>query len=767
MKKARLFKRIVATVSGLVMAASLFLSPVSGLSLKAEAAISSSDFLKANGKVLRNNYGNGDVVYLRGTNAGGYLVQEFWMTPTDYSYTNYTVTCEKDIYETLTARFGEQNMRNLIDVYQDNYWTEADFDNCANLGINCIRLPFWYLNFVDFNGNYIDGCFDRIDWFLEEAGERGIYVILDFHGAPGSQNGSDHSGVDGGDNKEGASEFFYGSNAYNNQQLYYDIWYKIAQRYANNPTVAAYDLLNEPYCTYRYTTSRSTSELHNTLWSIYDIAYDVIRSADPNHVIIMEATWDATDLPNPSTYGWENVMYEYHNYNYGDYDNAAGQQISSMQNKINGINSANYNVPSYMGEFSYFNNTSAWSQGVQLLNNNGLNWTTWTYKVTGSNNNWGLYNQNVSKANVSTDSYDTIYSKWSQVGQSSPNTSLINAIKPYFPGTVGSSSSSSSGSQGQGTATLANGDYYFVGTNSNKVVCAENYGNDPLIASRDSYGGAWETLTVVNNSDGTISLKSGANDQYVCAVIDESNQLLARSASIGTWEKFNLVKASDTEYALQAVANNKFVCVDEDNGNVLYADRDSVSGWESFKIYNTGGTQITPGSASSSSSSSSGSSSSGSSSSDSSSSGSTSSSSTIADGEYYLVDSQNKVVCAENTGSDPLVANRDSCGGAWETLTIVNNSDGTISLRSNANNQYVCAVIDESNQLLARSASIGTWEKFYLERLSSGNFALKAVANGKYVCADQNNSSVLYADRDSAGGWETFKIYSVGGSAVQ
>lgn len=746
MTRKNLSKRVVTAVSGTVMAASLFLSPIPGASITAEAAISNSSFLKTNGKVLKNNYGNGDTVYLRGTNAGGYLVQEFWMTPTDYSYENYTVTCELDIYETLTARFGEQNMRNLIDVYQDNYWTEADFDNCASLGINCIRLPFWYMNFVDFNGNYIDGCFDRIDWFLQEAGERGIYVILDFHGAPGSQNGSDHSGVDGGDNKLGASQFFFGSNAYNNQQLYYDIWYKIAQRYAGNPTVAAYDLLNEPYCTYRYNSGYSDDELHNMLWSIYDIAYDVIRSADPDHVIIMESTWDAWDLPNPSTYGWENVMYEYHNYLYDDYDNANGQQIANMQNKINGINSMNYNVPSYMGEFSYFNNASAWDQGLQLLNNNGLNWTSWTYKVTGSNNNWGIYNQNVSRANVSTDSYDTIYSKWSQVGQSTINATIANAIQKYVPGTVSSSGSSSTGSQGQGTASLANGEYYFTGVNSGKVVCAENYGNDSLVANKDAYGGAWETLTVENNSDGTISLKSGANGKYVCAVIDESNQLLARSASIGTWEKFNLVKASDTEYALQAVANGKYVCVDENNGNVLYADRDSISGWESFRVYNTGGTQIAPTDGSSNSS---------------------ASGTIVADGEYYFADSQNKIICSENYGNDPLIASRDSYGGAWETITIVNNNDGTVSLKSGANGNYVCAVIDEENQLLPRSASIGDWEKFYLERLSSGNFALKAAANGKYVCADQNKSSVLYADRDSAGGWETFKIYTTSGNAVQ
>ena len=67
-------------------------------------------------------------------------------------------------------------------------------------------------------------AFERFDWFVEEAKERGIYVILDFHGAPGSQNGSDHSGVDGQDEKEAASKFFFGDEAADNQELYYDIW---------------------------------------------------------------------------------------------------------------------------------------------------------------------------------------------------------------------------------------------------------------------------------------------------------------------------------------------------------------------------------------------------------------------------------------------------------------------------------------------------------------------------------------------------------------
>lgn len=88
--------------------------------------ITKRDFIQANGKYLYTDYGKGDPVVLRGTNAGGYLLQEFWMCPTDY--TPY-VTDQMDVINALTSRFGADKAAELIDVYEDNYWTEADFDN--------------------------------------------------------------------------------------------------------------------------------------------------------------------------------------------------------------------------------------------------------------------------------------------------------------------------------------------------------------------------------------------------------------------------------------------------------------------------------------------------------------------------------------------------------------------------------------------------------------------------------------------------------------
>lgn len=535
------------------------------------------DFLKANGKVLKNNYGQGDTVYLRGTNAGGYMLQEFWLTPTDYTA---NVTDQTDLINTLTNRFGSDAAKTLINTYESNYWKESDFDTCASLGINCIRLPIWYRNFVDENNNWYSNAFDRVDWFVEQAGKRGIYVIIDMHGAYGSQNGSDHSGVDGGNDKKGASEFFFGSNAASNQEKYYQMWEKIAEHYNSNPVVAGYDLLNEPYNEYRYNSGYSDDQLHSWLWNIYDNAYKRIRAKDPTHVIIMEATWEPTDLPNPDTYGWENVMYEYHNYLYDDYENANGQQIANMQKRINNINSANYNVPSYMGEFSYFNSPSTWEQGLKLLNDSGLNWTNWTYKCVSTYGNWGLVNQSVSSVNAESDSYDTILSKWSNVGSGYLNTSLTNVFKKYTPGVISSSE----------PECMNEGSYYLECTDN--IVTAVNSGNSPLSANKSSYSSTDDVLEVINNGNGTISLKSKANGKYVCAVIDENNQLLARSNSISLWEQFEPVHVTGNQYALRSIANGKYVKADFDDSSdkgQLKAVSDNIGGaWECFNFYSAG-----------------------------------------------------------------------------------------------------------------------------------------------------------------------------------
>ncbi len=386
--------------------------------------IGKSDYLTAQGRELQNK--KGETVYLKGINIGNFFVQEFWMGPCKYTD---NVTCQKELEEKLVERFGQEKTDKLIETFQDNFFTEKDFDKIKELGFNSIRLPFWYGTFADAEGNWKKDPFKRVDWFVEEAGKRGLYVILDMHGAYGSQNGSDHSGIDGREQKMKASEFFFGEKAEKNQELYYEMWEKLAEHYKGNPVVAGYDLLNEPYCTYRYNSGKSDDELHKLVWDIYDKAYDKIRKIDPDHVIIMEATWDSWDLPNPKDYDWTNVMYEYHNYEYSNYDNENNAQIQSMERKINNVDIGNYDVPNYMGEFNYFNNMDAWVEGLKLLDENGFNWSIWSYKCRMDNDNWGVEKISSDTVDLENDSYEDIMALWSKSGESQENTPLVNAIK--------------------------------------------------------------------------------------------------------------------------------------------------------------------------------------------------------------------------------------------------------------------------------------------------------------------------------------------------
>ena len=824
-------KKVKKLVSMLLVFAMTFSVAISGkitgiTQVSAREALGSNDFLKVNGTQIRKQKGTGDIVYLRGTNAGGWLVQEDWMNPTN-AYD------QKTMMTTLANRFGASKRDELVSTYENNYWTTQDFDNCAEMGMSVIRLPFTYMNLCDDNGNLKSNAFDRLDWFVQNCSQRGMYVILDMHGAFGSQNGMDHSG----EINDGKQLYYNQSN----KDKTLNLWKKIAEHFKGNPAVAAYDILNEPGIK-----AAATYSLH---WDFYNEIYNTIRSKDSNHIIIMESCWDADNLPRPSQYGWTNVAYEYHYYPWSA-QNSSDAQKSYFSSKVSDIANHNYGVPTFVGEFTCFEQAEGWKAAMSTFNGQGWHWTTWSYKVTG-NSSWGIYNHNPEKVDIYNDSADTIKNKWSAVGTANgwKNDKIYNLVKPYLSGTVtstgGSTTDDSDNNSTSGVATLyehsnyggwavsleegsydykdilakgivndqisslrvsdgykvtiyddegfkgkskeftsdasyvgdemndktssikiekinnqtstttsyntvklPNGKYSIKSVVNEKYVAAENGGSDPIVANRDNYSGSWETFYIVNNDDGTVSIKADANNKYICAVLDEENQLTPRSDSISTWEKFKIYKINDSEYGIRSAENGKYVKADLDNGGKLIAGSDSIAGaWEAFNIEKVGDTttndKIEKWDGSSSV---------------------TYNTVKLSNGKYSIKSVANeKYVVAENGGSDPIVANRDSYGGSWETFYLINNDDGTVSLKADANNKYVCAVLDEENQLVPRSESVGTWEKFQIYKISDTEYGLKSAENGKYVKVDLDNGGKLIAGSDSiAGAWEAFNIEKLG-----
>ena len=364
---------------------------------------------------------DGNAVALRGTNFGGWLVQEGWMCPTEQ-----TDTLSTDM--TLYSRFGKEKAEALIAAYQESWITEEDFKTVKELGLNVVRVPFTYMNVyhhLSDEGELLhpdeftlrEDPFERLDFALEMCKKYGLYLILDMHGAVGSQNGSDHSGDTSRTNLYADTAL---GEAYREKTA--ELWALVAEHFAGESNVAGYDLLNEP-----------TRASGATQWDYYDVLYKAVREADPDHMIFIEATWEPNNLPSPEDYGWENVVYEYHHYNW-DYNNQPNKSFYTFKKLLGNT----HKVPSLIGEFNAWGDSrrstgkrdqtdlEANAGVLEFYNGEGWHWTTWTYKVVVNSlfgikySNWGLYNcyiglTDAAKINPKTDSYEDILAAWSSV----------------------------------------------------------------------------------------------------------------------------------------------------------------------------------------------------------------------------------------------------------------------------------------------------------------------------------------------------------------
>jgi hypothetical protein len=116
----------------------------------------------------------------------------------------------------------------------------------------------------------------------------------------------------------------------------------------------------------------------------------------------------------------------------------------------------------------------------------------------------------------------------------------------------------------------------------------------------------------------------------------------------------------------------------------------------------------------------------------------------------------NLFVCADNAGASPLIANR-TVASTWESFLVVDQGNGNVALRSLANNLYVSADNDSSPlTLIANRTVASNWETFKWIALGNGDVAFQSVVNSLYVCADHAGASPLICNRTTIGQWETF-----------
>ena len=422
----------------------------------------------AHGRGLYDEKGNR--FDIKGINFGNLFIAEGWMTVNSIgaSYNkdgsfervnNQGIVEEyEEIYQeemdailaerVLKGDFTLEELEELNDAFFYAYCTEADFKLIKDTGLNTIRLPMYYRNFMEGPDDALtmrEDAFEKLDWFLELAQKYDLKVIVDMHGVVGGQSGFEHCGTPRMD--------FWENETY--IQSMCDLWRNIASHYVNDrpdlaPTILAYDLVNEP--TKR--TEIGTGELQ---WKVMDRLYEAIREVDQHHVISIEGVWYPTSLPNPEKYGWENVLYQYHFYNWNHDKGISNDMFYSLMYSL--YTQSNYNVPKLIGEFNFFGNREAWDKYLVQYDELGWGWTIWSYKIVSVgywDSSWGLVVNKLNlqnapgtpiedyklKLDLRTASYDEIMAVWSAEqtqydGQEGSyklyrDGMLYNVLKDYF-----------------------------------------------------------------------------------------------------------------------------------------------------------------------------------------------------------------------------------------------------------------------------------------------------------------------------------------------
>lgn len=163
---------------------------------------------------------------LRGVNLGGWLVLEKWIVPHLFKGTD-----AHDEYQLMQTNGAAKK----ITKHRKTFITEADFAWLADNGVNAVRIPVGYWVF-DGDDPYTPTV-EYLDWAIAMAEKYHLKVLIDLHGAKGSQNGHDHSGRRG-------KRLWYANRAYRHQTI--EVLEQIAERYYARECVWGIELLNEP-----------------------------------------------------------------------------------------------------------------------------------------------------------------------------------------------------------------------------------------------------------------------------------------------------------------------------------------------------------------------------------------------------------------------------------------------------------------------------------------------------------------------------------------
>lgn len=328
-------------------------------------------YLHADGQKIIND--QGETVLLRGMGLGGWMLQEGYMLQLNQLGQQHVIRAK------IEDLIGKEDTKAFYDAWLANHTTKADIDAMASWGFNSVRLPMHYNLFtlpteqepVAGQNTWLEKGFELTDALLAWCKANNMYLILDLHATPGGQ-GNDNAISD----RDPTKPSLWDSPA--NQQKMIELWRKLAQRYANEPWVGAYDIINEPNWGFQYADDKHgcKEEKNEPLRKLMMETTKAIREVDSKHMIIIEGNCWGNNYKGVLPAWDKNMTLSFHKY-----------WSNNTQGEISGILKLReqYNLPAWLGESG--ENSNLWfADAIRLMENNGIGWAFWPLKKLGINN---------------------------------------------------------------------------------------------------------------------------------------------------------------------------------------------------------------------------------------------------------------------------------------------------------------------------------------------------------------------------------------------
>ncbi len=329
-------------------------------------------FMRVEGKKILDR--EGKEIILRGMGLGGWMLQEGYMLRVRGIGQQQHVIKSK-----LTELVGKNTTDQFYEAWLANHTRKIDIDSMASWGFNSVRLAMHYNLFtlpadqepVSGQHTWLEKGFAMTDSLLAWCEANNLYLILDLHAAPGGQ-GNDLNISD----RDPSKPSLWQDEA--NQKKMVALWRKLAERYANEEWIGAYDIINEPNWGFQNADDKNgcAEQLNEPLKKLMMDVTQAIRAVDRNHIIIVEGNCWGNNYNNIFPL-WDNKMvisfHKYWNYN----DKGSIQKFIDIREKEN--------APVWLGESG--ENSNTWFRdAIHLVETNNIGWAWWPLKKLGFNN---------------------------------------------------------------------------------------------------------------------------------------------------------------------------------------------------------------------------------------------------------------------------------------------------------------------------------------------------------------------------------------------